>query len=173
MNFACSSHDEKERGKAGRRKLPGVGVSVVMRWFGRWIRGRRLRWWWLESAVGGRRKSYRGERKVGRRRERRSRWLLCHWWGAGLMEIMVVKPVVEVEVGADVAATGAGEGRKRKWRCWWATAAVEEKGEALVEREKCGGEDGCRAGGENGGGGWRHDWEGERRERETAEKEEK
>jgi hypothetical protein len=33
------------------------------------------------------------------------------------MEIMVVKPVVEVEVGADVAATGAGEGRKRKWRC--------------------------------------------------------
>jgi hypothetical protein len=33
------------------------------------------------------------------------------------MEIMVVKPVVELEVGADVAAAGAGEGRKRKWWC--------------------------------------------------------
>ena len=31
---------------------------------------------------------------------------------AKLMEIMVVKQVVEVEVGADVAAAGAGEGRK-------------------------------------------------------------
>jgi len=43
MNSACSSHDEEERGKTGRRKLPDVGVSVMMRWFGRWLRGRRLR----------------------------------------------------------------------------------------------------------------------------------
>jgi hypothetical protein len=33
------------------------------------------------------------------------------------MEIVVVKSVVEVEVGADVAAADAGEGRKRKWWC--------------------------------------------------------
>ena len=33
------------------------------------------------------------------------------------MEMMVVKSVVVVEVGADVAAAGAGEGRKRKWWC--------------------------------------------------------
>jgi len=52
------------------------------------------------------------------------------------MEIMVVKPIVEVEVGADVAA-----------------AVVEKKGEASVEREKCGGEDGCPAGDDSGGGG--------------------
>jgi hypothetical protein len=31
------------------------------------------------------------------------------------MEMMVVKLVVEVEVGADVVAAGVGEGRKRKW----------------------------------------------------------
>jgi hypothetical protein len=43
MNFACSSHDEEERGKARRRKLPGVGVSDVTRWFGRWLGRRRLR----------------------------------------------------------------------------------------------------------------------------------
>jgi len=30
---------------------------------------------------------------------------------------MVVKLVVEVEVGADVAAASAGEGRKQKWWC--------------------------------------------------------
>jgi len=43
MNFACSSHDEEERGKAGRRKLHGVGVLNVMRWFGQWLWRRRLR----------------------------------------------------------------------------------------------------------------------------------
>jgi len=43
MNSICSSHDEEERGRAGRRKLPGVRVSVVMRWFGWWFRGRWLR----------------------------------------------------------------------------------------------------------------------------------
>ena len=32
------------------------------------------------------------------------------------MEIMVVKPVVEVEVADDVAAAGAGKGRKQKWK---------------------------------------------------------
>jgi hypothetical protein len=36
MNSACSGHTKGARGKAGRRKLPGVGVSDVMRWFGRW-----------------------------------------------------------------------------------------------------------------------------------------
>jgi len=72
---------------------------------------------------------------------------------------------VEVEVGADVAAAGAGEGRKRKWWCWWAAASVEKRGETSVEREKRGREDGCPAGGDSGGGGWRHGWEGERRER--------
>jgi hypothetical protein len=39
MNSACSSYVEEEKGKARRRKLPSVGVSVVMRWFGRWLRG--------------------------------------------------------------------------------------------------------------------------------------
>jgi hypothetical protein len=33
------------------------------------------------------------------------------------MEMMVVKPVVTVEVGADVVASGAREGKKRKWWC--------------------------------------------------------
>jgi len=69
------------------------------------------------------------------------------------MEIVVVKSVVEVEVGADVAAADAGEGRKRKWWCWWVAAAVVKKGEASVERENCGGEDGCPTGGDSGGGG--------------------
>ena len=169
MNSACSSHGEE-----GDAKLGGGGclalVSIVMRWFGRWLRGRRLRWWWAESAVGGRRRRCRWERNAGRRRERRSRWHLCHWWGAALMEIMVVTPVVEVEVGADVAAAGAGDGRKRKW---WAATAVEKKGEIPLGREKCGGDDGFPTGGDNGGGGWRHGWEGEREEGETVEKEEK
>jgi hypothetical protein len=91
MNSACSSHDEEERGEAGRRKLPGVGVSGVTRWFGRLLKRRRLRWWWPESAVGGRRKSCKGERKAGRRRERAAMaawWLVgrcvgflwCSWW---------------------------------------------------------------------------------------------
>jgi hypothetical protein len=33
----------KKEANAGRRKLSGVGVSVVMRWLGRWLRGQRLR----------------------------------------------------------------------------------------------------------------------------------
>jgi len=33
------------------------------------------------------------------------------------MEMMVVKLVVAVEVGADVVASGAEEGKKRKWWC--------------------------------------------------------
>ena len=33
------------------------------------------------------------------------------------MEMMVLKPNVEVEVGANVAAVGAGEVRKQKWWC--------------------------------------------------------
>jgi len=43
MNSACSGLNEEGGGNAGRRKLPGVGVSVVIRWFGRWLRGCRLR----------------------------------------------------------------------------------------------------------------------------------
>jgi hypothetical protein len=43
MNSACSGHAEEATGKARRRKLLGVRVSNVMRWFGRWLRRRRLR----------------------------------------------------------------------------------------------------------------------------------
>jgi len=43
MNSACSSHDEEERCEAGRRELPGVGVSGVIRWFRRWLRRLQLR----------------------------------------------------------------------------------------------------------------------------------
>jgi hypothetical protein len=43
MNSACSSHDEEERGEAGRRKLPGVGVLGVMKWFGWWLKRCQLR----------------------------------------------------------------------------------------------------------------------------------
>jgi len=43
-------------------------------------------------------------------------------------------------------------------------AAVEKKGEASVEREKCGGEDGCPSGGDSGGGGFGW-WLERRRER--------
>jgi hypothetical protein len=31
------------------------------------------------------------------------------------MEMMVVEPMVTVEVGVDVVASGAGEGKKQKW----------------------------------------------------------
>jgi hypothetical protein len=54
MNSACSDHTKEARGKAGRRKLPSVGVSDVMRWFGRWP----------ESAVGGRKKKVADEREM-------------------------------------------------------------------------------------------------------------
>ena len=50
--------------RQGWRKLPDVGVSDVMRWFGLWLRRRRLREWWLESAVGGRRKRFVEERDM-------------------------------------------------------------------------------------------------------------
>jgi hypothetical protein len=42
MNSACSGLDE-EGGNAGRRKLPGLGVSDVLRMSGRWLRRIRLR----------------------------------------------------------------------------------------------------------------------------------
>jgi len=42
MNYACSGLDE-EGGNAGRRKLPGLGVSDVLRMSGRWLRRIRLR----------------------------------------------------------------------------------------------------------------------------------
>ena len=43
-NEFCMQHPQRgRRGKAGRRKLPDVGDSVMMRWFGRWLRVRRLR----------------------------------------------------------------------------------------------------------------------------------
>jgi len=42
MNSACSGLNE-EGGNAGRRKLPGLGISDVLRMFGRWLRRLRLR----------------------------------------------------------------------------------------------------------------------------------
>jgi len=35
----------------------------MMRWFGRWLRRRRLREWWPESAIGGRRKRFAEEKE--------------------------------------------------------------------------------------------------------------
>ena len=94
---ACRNGFYMQRPRRRRRQcreenhLRWWGSLVVLGMSGLWLRRLRLWWRWPESAVGGRRKSCRGERKAGRRRERRSRWLLCHWWGARLMEIMVVK----------------------------------------------------------------------------------
>jgi hypothetical protein len=42
MNSACSGLNE-EGGNAGKRKLPGLGVSDVLRMSGRWLRKLRLR----------------------------------------------------------------------------------------------------------------------------------
>jgi hypothetical protein len=47
-----------------------------MRWFGRWLRRRRLREWWPDSANGGRRKKFAEERERLEGEERESRWLL-------------------------------------------------------------------------------------------------
>ena len=79
------------------------------------------------------------------------------------MEMMVIKSVVMVEVSASVVAAGVGEGIKWKWWRWWVIAAVEENKEAI------GREDGGQAGGDSGCG-WRHEWEGERRESEDRRK---
>ena len=79
MNSACSGLNE-EGGNAGKRKLPGLGVSDVLRMSGRWLRKLRLRWRWPESAVRGRRKSCRGERRADRRRERA---VVAAWWSVG------------------------------------------------------------------------------------------
>jgi hypothetical protein len=43
MNFACNDLDEEEGGNAGKRKLPGLGVSDVLRMSGQWLRKFRLR----------------------------------------------------------------------------------------------------------------------------------
>jgi len=105
MNSACSSHDEEERAKAGRRKLPGMWVLDVTRWFGQWLRRLQLRWWSPDSAIRGRRKGYRGERKARRRRGRESRWLLSDW--------LVV--VLASCGGAGVRGRNGG-GRRPRWR---------------------------------------------------------
>jgi len=83
MNFACSSHDKEERGEEGRRKLPSVGVSDVMRWFGRLLKRRRIREWWPDSTDGGRRKRFVEEREMleGENRESRGCCLVASWWG--------------------------------------------------------------------------------------------
>jgi hypothetical protein len=81
MNFACSSHDKEERGEEGRRKLPSVGVSNVMRWFGRLLKRRRIREWWPDSTDGGRRKRFVDEREMleGENRESRGCCLVASW----------------------------------------------------------------------------------------------
>jgi hypothetical protein len=81
MNFACSSHDKEERGEEGRRKLPSVGVSDVMRWFGRLLKRRRIREWWPDSTDGGRRKRFVEEREMleGENRESRGCCLVASW----------------------------------------------------------------------------------------------
>jgi len=43
MNSACSGLDEEEGGNTGKRKLPGLGVSDVLRMFGWWLRKLPLR----------------------------------------------------------------------------------------------------------------------------------
>jgi hypothetical protein len=43
MNSTCSGLNEEGGGNAVRRKLPGLGVSEVLRMSGRWLRRLRLR----------------------------------------------------------------------------------------------------------------------------------
>ena len=68
------------------------------------------------------------------------------------MEMMVVKPMVTVEVDFDVLLpvlekeenkNGGVNGLLPLWR---------KREKQSIEREKCGGEDGCQAGVDSGGG---------------------
>jgi len=75
MNSACSGLNE-EGGNTGKRKLPGLGVSDVLRMSGRWLRRLRLKkWWqcWLLMAEEERKRCRR--RESAERRGKTSRWL--------------------------------------------------------------------------------------------------
>jgi hypothetical protein len=100
--------------RQGWRKLPDVGVSDVMRWFGLWLRRRRLREWWLESAVGGRRKRFVEERDMleGGERESPEGCLVASKW---LCWLPVVELVADKLVAAWLRVCNGGE-RERGWQ---------------------------------------------------------
>jgi hypothetical protein len=43
MNSTCNGLNEEEGGNIGKRKLPGLGVSDVLRMSGWWLRRLRLK----------------------------------------------------------------------------------------------------------------------------------
>ena len=92
---------QPRRGRKRRSREERVawhGVSSVMRWFGRWLRRRRLRWWWPESAMGGRRKGCRGW-KSAEGRGKTSWWLPLspvRIWVRGEAETSILMHVLSI-----------------------------------------------------------------------------
>jgi len=105
--------------EAGRRKFPSVGVSVVMRWFGRWLRGRQLRLRWPESAVGGKKnKLQRREKCLKEKRER-----------VAVASLPLVRIWVDGNDGGKASCGGGGRWkRKQKKKKIGGAAKRREKG---------------------------------------------
>jgi len=156
MNSACSGHAEEARGKTGRRKLSGVGVSDVMRWLSRWLRRHQLRWWWPELAVGGKGKKLQMREKGWK--EKREKVTVA--------ALPLVRSWVDGNNGGKAGCGGVGRWQRKQMKKKTGGAAeMREKpavalgGQLVVV--SCGGVDGGKTGDESGGG-WRPRWRGKR-----------